>query len=63
VSSKVYFHDDYVILITTSKRNLKTPQTLDLEEEGWLIVVMYLLPSERTIESGFLEESAPLYLS
>jgi hypothetical protein len=34
-----------------------------LEEEEWLTGVMHLLPSERTIEIGFLEESAPLYLS
>jgi hypothetical protein len=39
------------------------PQTLDLKEEGWLTEVKYLLPPERIIESRFLEESAPLYLS
>jgi hypothetical protein len=39
------------------------PQTLDLKEEEWLTEVKYLLPPERIIESRFLEESAPLYLS
>jgi hypothetical protein len=39
------------------------PQTLGLKEEEWLTEVKCLLPPERIIESRFLEESAPLYLS
>jgi hypothetical protein len=45
------------------RRTLNTHQTLDLEEEEWLIGLMNLLPSERTQKTEFLEESAPLYLS
>jgi hypothetical protein len=45
------------------RRTLSTHQILDLEEEEWLTRLMNLLPSERTIKTEFLEESAPLYLS
>jgi hypothetical protein len=38
-------------------------QTLDLKEEEWLTEVKCLLPPKGIIESRFLEESAPLYLS
>ena len=55
MSIKSYFHDE------NTKETLRIPQTPDLEEEGWLTEVRYLLPPERGFQSKVLEESAPLY--
>jgi hypothetical protein len=40
MSKKEYYHDD------DTKKTLGIPQTPDLEEEGWLTEVRYLLPSK-----------------
>jgi hypothetical protein len=55
MSSKAYCHDE------DTKETLRIPQTPDLEEEGWLTKVRYLLPPERRFQTKVLEESAPLY--
>ena len=55
VSNKAYFHDD------DTKETLKKPQTLDLEEEGWLTKVRYLFPPERSFQTKVLEGSTPLH--
>jgi hypothetical protein len=55
MSSKAYCHDD------DTKETLRIPQTPDLEEEGWLTEVRYLLPPERSFQTKVLEGSAPLH--
>jgi hypothetical protein len=55
MSNKAYCHDD------DTKETLRIPQTPDLEEEGWLTEVRYLLPPERSFQTKVLEGSAPLH--
>jgi hypothetical protein len=55
LSRKAYCHDN------NTKETLTIPQTPDLEEEGWLTEVRYLLPPERRFQTKVLRECAPLY--